>query len=365
VARLSIPNNPYELTPSWLTDALHYKLPSSDASVTSYVVEGIGEGKGFMHQIARLRLDYDSEPKGLPRTTIIKLPSTDPNVKAISDKIGDHQREVRFYEELATSASLRTPYSYYSAIDPVTGHTVLLLEDLGDALQGDSVVGCSQAEAELAIRLLAKFHASWWENSRLEHLDWVPLKDAEISIYQEVYDDAWKTFVQKSGDGMPRELREIGERLSQYIPTIKARLTDHPRTIIHGDYRLDNCFLGTPPNSQSLVVFDWEFCAIGRGTYDAATFINEAFPPQQRRNVEMGLLRMYHSILTENGIRDYSFEECLLDYRFSMLEVFVFWVVVGGYCDYEGDRATKYLHNALERFNAAIADLDCTKLLNY
>ena len=77
----------------------------------------------------------------------------------------------------------------------------------------------------------------------------------------------------------------------------------------------------------------------------------------------MGLLRMYHSSLVGNGVQDYSFEECLLDYRLSMREVFVFWVVVRGYCDFEGDRATTYLHNALERFNAAIADLDCTELL--
>ena len=363
MAPLSIPNSPDELTPAWLTEALHHKLPSSDASVTSYTVEGISEGKGFMNQVARLRLDHDDEPKGLPRTTIIKLPSPAPEIKAISDKMGYHQREVRFYEEIAANVSLNTPYSYFGAIDPVTGQTVLLLEDLGDARQGDSVAGCSQAEAELAIRLLAKFHASWWESPQLEHLDWMPLKNAESSIYQEVYADAWKTFLQKSGEGMPRELRGIGERLSQHIPTIKARLTDHPRTILHGDYRLDNCFFGTPVDSQSLVVFDWEFCAIGRGTYDAATFINEAYPPQQRRSVEMGLLRMYHSSLVENGVQGYSFEECLLDYRLSTLEIFVFWVVIGGYCDYEGKRATKYLHNALDRFNAAIADLNCTELL--
>ena len=316
-----------------------------------------------MHQIARLKLDYDYEPEDLPRTIIIKLPSTYPDVKAISDKLGDHEREAGFYEEVATNASLRSPYCYYSAIDPVTGHAVLLLQDLGDARQGDSLVGCSQAEAELTIRLLAKFHASWWESPQLPHLDWMPLKDAESSVYQEVYADAWKTFVQKSGDGMPRELRNIGERLSQHIPTIKARLTDPPRTIIHGDLRLDNCFFGTPISSQSIVVFDWEFCAKGRGTYDVATFISEAFPPQQRRNEEMGLLRMYHSTLVANGIQDYSFTQCLQDYRLSMLEIFVFWIVVGGYCDYEGDRATTYLHKALAHFNAAIADLNCAEFL--
>ena len=65
------------------------------------------------------------------------------------------------------------------------------------------------------------------------------------------------------------------------------------------------------PGRGSLVVFDWEFCAQSRGTYDVATFISEAFPPQQRRNEELGLLRTYHSILVSNGVTDYPFEECL------------------------------------------------------
>ena len=53
----------------------------------------------------------------------------------------------------------------------------------------------------------------------------------------------------------------------------------------------------------------------GRGAYDVATFVNEAFPPQQRREVELDLLREYHSILEECGVSDYPFEECLYDYR--------------------------------------------------
>ena len=364
MARLSIPKSLHEVTPSWLTEALHYKLPSTDASVKSYTAESIGEGKGFMNQITRLRLSYDNEPKDLPREVILKLPSTDPDLRAISEMLGVYQREVRFYEEIAANANLPTPYSYFSAADPATGHTVILLEDLGNAGQGDSVVGCSQKDAQLAISQLAKFHASWWENPQLEHLDWMPLKDAESSIYQELYAHSWKRFVQIAGDGMPGELRELGGRLSQHIPTVKAKLTVPPRTIVHGDYRLDNCFLGTPTNSQSIVVFDWEYCARGRGTYDVATFISEAFPPQRRRNEEMSLLRMYHSLLIEDGIQNYSYEDCLLDYRLSMLEIFMFWISAGGYCDFEGDRATIFLHNSLERFNAAIADLDCVDLLS-
>ena len=113
-----------------------------------------------------------------------------------------------------------------------------------------------------------------------------------------------------------------------------------------------------------MVVFDWEFCARGRGTYDVATFISEAFPPQRRREEELGLLGEYHTILEDNGVRGYTFEECLYDYRLSMLEILVFWIVTGGYCNYEGERAAAYLLNSLERFDAAVSDLASTETVD-
>ena len=363
---MSIPGSIYEITLTWLNEALRCSFSACDTLLESYEVEIIGDGKGFMNQIARLRLSYNNKTEDLPSTVIIKLPSTDPKVKFVAEKLGDNQREVRFYQEVAADVNLRTPHVYYSEIDSLNGLTVLIMEDLSNAIQGDSVTGCSQEEAQTAINMLADFHAYWWESPNLELLDWMPFKDSEASIYQDMYWDAWKTFRQKAGDRMPSELRNIGDHLSQYIPTIKGMLTEYPRTILHGDYRLDNCFLGASGNSsiQSLVVFDWEFCAKGRGTYDVATFISEAFTPQRRRDEEIKLLRSYHSLLMSKGVHDYSFESCLRDYRLSMLEIFIFWIVVGGYCDYTGDRAEVYLHNSLERFNAAINDLGCTEFLS-
>ena len=360
---LTVPQDLGEITPAWLTAALHGKAASSRASVTGYSAEPIAEGKGFMNQVVRLRLHYDDDPLDLPRTIIAKLPSADPALRMFSNRLGQDRREVRFYQEVAADAHPQTPHSYYCGIDSATGNTILLLEDLNSARQGDSVAGCSLAEARRALAQLAEFQAAWWNSPRLDRLDWMPLKDAETGAYQELYAGAWMSFTRKAGNGMPPALRRLGDRLSLEVPRIKAKLTTPPRTIIHGDYRLDNCFFQTSGGAQSLLVFDWEFCARGRGTYDVATFVSEAFPPQQRRDEELSLLRTYHSILVSNGVKDYPFAECRADYRLSMLEIFVFWIVTGGYCDFDDERATVYLHNSLERFDAAISDLACAELL--
>ena len=358
-----IPRNLDEITPRWLTGVLEDAGAGGGAQVTGYTAEAVTDGTGFMNQLFRLRLDYDAERPGAPRAIMAKLPSTDPLIRTVFDSLKPNLREARFYQEIAHESRLRTPRTYFCGTDPAAGHTLLLLEDLSAARQGDSVAGCSMAEAALAVSRMAAFHASWWNSPRLDTLDWMPLRDAEADAYQEIYAGAWQSFQENAGGGMPDGFRSLGNALLPRIPKIKAMLAKPPRTIVHGDLRLDNCFFPATGDAAPPVVFDWEFCVRGRGVNDVATFISDTFAPHERRNVETGLLRTYHAALADNGVSGYSFEECLRDYRLSMLEVVVFWIVIGGYCDYTGDRAALYLRNSLERFAAAVSDLASTELL--
>ena len=361
---LRVPEDLSDITSCWLTDALNASRNSVGPIVTGYSAEALAEGKGFMNQLFRLRLHFGSGAGVLPNTIIAKLPSADPLLRTVFDRLGQNRREVRFYQDLANSPHMPTPRVYHGGMDPATGNTVLLLEDLRSARQGDSVSGCTVNEARRCIGQLARFQALWWDSPLLEVLDWMPFREADSGAYEQIYPGAWAALIEKAGGGMPPGLRALGDQLFTEVRRIKARLTRPPRTVVHGDYRLDNCFFSTSANSQQVVVIDWEFCTKGRGTYDVATFISEAFSPSKRREVELGLLREYHSILEEGGVRDYTFEECLYDYRLSMLEVFVFWIITGGYCDYAGERAAVYLRNTLERLDAAVADLTSTETVD-
>ena len=362
MAGLTIPASLQEITAPWLSRVLKDAGAAGRTRVTGCSAEPAADQTGFLNQLFRLHLEYETPHPDLPRTMMAKLPSTEPPIGEVFAKLASNLREARFYQAIAGGSTLRTPRTYFCGADPATGRTVLLLEDLSDARQGDSVAGCSREEAERVMAQMAMFHASWWGSPSLERLDWMPRRDAETDAYQEIYAGAWRSLLEKAADGMPEGLRSLGEAFVGEIPTIKAMLAKPPRTIVHGDFRLDNCFF-PDDGARSPVVFDWEFCTRGRGANDAATFISDTFAPQERREVEMGLLHAYHSSLAHNGVSGYSFEECLRDYRLSMLEVAAFWVVVGGYCDYGGERASRYLRNSLERFDAAISDLSCLELL--
>lgn len=346
-----------------MTQALNSTGALGGASVTGFAAETIAEGTGFMNQLFRLHLQYDSVAFDPPRSVTVKLPTADPLLRRVFENLGQNLCEVRFYQEMVANRHLPIPHLYYGAAEPDSGDTVLVLEDMGDARQGDSLSGCSPAEARQVISQLAKFQASWWDSPRLHELDWMPLGDAGAIPYGELYEDSWPALMAKAGAGMPHGLRRLGDRLRPELTTLKALLAKPPRTIVHGDLRLDNCFFPAGAEAPSPVVFDWEFCVRGRGVFDVATFIAETFPVERRRSEELGLLRLYHSVLTENGVRGYSFETCFNDYRLSMLEIFVFWIVSGGHCSYEGDRASQYLRNSLERFDAAISDLASIDLL--
>lgn len=359
MATLTVPRSLGEITPDWLTEA----LGSAGPSVTGYRAEVIAQGAGFMNQLYRLRPVYDRADPSLPDTIVVKLPSSDPLLNEVTRRLGSHQREVGFYRELADNPHLPAPRCYYSSVDPVTGDTVLLLEDMSHARQGDSVAGCIADEAHRAIVQLAKFHAGWWNSPALEGLEWMPCKDAEAELYQGMYPGAWQSLLESAGSGMPGGLRRLADWLQRELPKLKAELAAAPRTIVHGDYRLDNCFFAFGAEPRPPVVIDWEFCARGRGVCDVATFTSETFPPLQRREVEPALVRTYHSVLTNSGVTGYSFEQCWHDYRLAMLELFAFWIVTGGYCNYDSERAKLYLHNTLERIDAAISDLASVDLL--
>ena len=143
MANLSIPRTLGEITPSWLTQALNSTGTLAGASVAGFAAETIAQGTGFMNQLFRLHLQYDSDASGLPRSVMVKLPSADPMLRRVFENLGQNLCEVRFYQKMATNRHLPTPRLYYGAADAATGNTVLVLEDMADARQGDSVNGCS------------------------------------------------------------------------------------------------------------------------------------------------------------------------------------------------------------------------------
>ena len=363
---LEIPAGPQELTPDWLTRALKQCGAGGGASVMSFDAKIIGEGAGFMGQLARATMEYDAEEPAAPASLIAKFPSNIPENRHVGNAFHFYEREHRFYEHIAGEVELRTPRCFYRAMDVEADRYVMLLEDLAPAVIGDQLTGCTLKAAELAIASLARFHSTWMESPQLSTFDWMPAINVpwQIEAVLDSYVQVWPQFLERFGDMLSPQMVALGETIGEKAGNIMDQLAMPPRTIIHGDFRLDNLLFGTEQGEPTLAVIDWQIASRGRGVFDIAYFLGGGISSDLRRANEMRLLNEYHRIITANDHVDYNFGECLRDYRKSLLFCLVYPVIGGGSVDMANKRGMALWRAWLERNVAAIEDLEAAELLH-
>ena len=240
---------------------------------------------------------------------------------------------------------------------------MLLLEDMAPARVGDNVAGCSNEDAELAVREIAKFHAAFWESPRRKDWGWMSNFDQDAEVEQGRYRRLWNPFLAKVDRVLPPALLDIGQKLSDNEASIKRQLGEPPRTIVHGDYRLDNMFFGTSEAGSSFTVIDWQKPTLGRGVADLGYFVAFCMDTEQRRATELGLLKVYHSLMLEYGVSGYDFDQCLYDYRLSLLHHLERVVKAFAVLDVSSERGQMFVKTVLKRFDSALTDHNVAELM--
>jgi hypothetical protein len=361
MAKVRLPANPQDVTVDWLTSALRDTGTIVDSRVTGLEHEIIGEGVGVLGQLARFSLAYDSPEPEAPKSLIGKFPAAVQENRDLANLFRFYEREVRFYERIAEEVELRTPRRYYSHFDDETNDFVLLIEDMAPARCGNQVEGCSSEEARTTILNMAPFHATWWDRVDTPHLDWIPYGNDPIQHFAESsYNDGWDNFVSNFGERLSPRAMAIAERLKSKIIVLEHELTRDNLTIAHGDLRYDNLFFG---DSGEIAIADWQIVLRGPGAYDVAYFMSQSVDPAHRRSCEMEILRDYHDILTDGGVKGYSFEQLFNDYRTCAMFCLVYPVVSGGNLDLANERGVELVTAMLDRSVATILDLDCDEMI--
>jgi hypothetical protein len=355
----TIPAGPDALTADWLTEALRSTGVLDGARVASFEARSIGEGSGFIGQLAQIALTYDSPGAG-PSSLVAKFPGASEGGRAIGNLFDFYHREIRFYEEIAGQVELRTPKHYYSDMNRETQEYILLIEDLSPARVGDQATGCTLEEADLSVRAIAKFHATWWESPELDRIgEWMPMIDAPVQQFAHgAYQQAWEPFLAMFGTALSPAMKAIGERIGQNVVKIQSSFASAPLTISHGDFRIDNLFFASPEGGPPFSVADWQISTRGRGAFDVAYLLSGGLEPELRRAHERGLLKLYHDTLAANGVKGYSFEQCWDDYRRGALFSFVYVVIAIGTLDASNERGMALWTAWLRRVAAAIEELD-------
>ena len=376
---IRMPGRLDEISAEWLTDALRSggTIPA-DSRVSNMSWSLLGEGEGFLGDLARIELEYEGVAG--PATAVLKIPTTKPENRGLSVMLSAYENEVRFYNELAQHTKVRRPHCYFADLEAeprsaaiatrmlkalpeqvtlwllnrlatAAGKSdrrfIVLMEDLGDARIGDQVAGATVEEAGIALELLAEFHAAFWESPLLAS-SWIVRQDETPLVVHGLYERAYATFEERFRDRIDEATRPVLDWVTANGPELLRRVGGGTLTLVHGDYRMDNLVFydgAQPP----IGMLDFQGVSAGHPLTGVAYFLRPNLNPDHADTTEDDLLRRYHDALIRNGVANYGWEALQRDYELAQLWVLHRGVILIGTLDLSHERGVQIIDRAIER----------------
>jgi aminoglycoside/choline kinase family phosphotransferase len=356
----------------------------------------------------RLTLDQNSDTR-VPASLIVKLPTFDKKIKAQGELLGIYEREILFYDELASHLPDPGPRCYYSAMDPnpaspeaqlkridslarmpewlirlmipigplVTRLSrrryVLLLEDMAPASVGNQLGGGTPGEIEAMLRNMARMHAHFWNSPLIDSKHWISGVDVARRPLRLMYQRYLPAFEARYGARIGEAFQRVQRWLLEHSEELVEEFQRGPFTLLHGDFRLDNVFFRTggllgegvreARRGEDVALIDWQIPAQGPGAYDLSYFLTSTLAPETSTEEETALLHLYHETLQAHGVEGYDLETLEFDYRKATLLMAQRLTSALTGIETTNDRGRGLFEAWVDRLNARIERLDLDSLL--
>ncbi len=313
--------NVEQVTPDRLTETLIAAGALTRGHVVALDFDTQSFNKGFLSNIATLKVHYSAEAEGA-RPTNLFLKMTKPDLHPELWSRSWH--EVQFYQAVAQAGiDLPIPRCYDAGYDSHSQLSHLLLDDLSSThFQRPQPLPPSNRQCELIMESLARVHASWWNNPRLgteigERLT----REGADATHQRLIDTLPK-FMDYLGDGLLPQQRRAYEQIlaSTFLERLTQRLlTQQNVTLVHGDAHTGNLMLPNDSNQGRVLLVDWHLWSIDVPTLDLAFLMALHWPPARRALLEKPLLERYYQTFVAAGVSGYSWDDFWNDYRGSVI----------------------------------------------
>lgn len=221
---------------------------------------------------------------------------TDATLVAKVETTDNIRRAVEFRNQWEAAMADRIPAMYGWSLEHGDGDGVILLEDISDATQGDDLLGCTRPQAEDLVRIVARLHATTWEETG----------DAGVT-------EQWATPAWEPGRWAARLTEATMRYPSEFTDAVVARLESFdvevaaavhelaagPVAWVHHDPHPDN-MLWRPDGRPALL--DWSGAVQAPPSLDVAVLLMSlAFrddPPMQPAEV----LALYRTTLEAHNV---------------------------------------------------------------
>ncbi|MCP4151986.1 MAG: phosphotransferase [bacterium] len=349
-----------EVTPQWLTDVL-----KKSGSLTNGEVTGVRkkfEHMTFGSSFYTLKLTYSDNQTPAPANLFLKISKKGMDVAAF-------KKEVEFYTTGTKTMGEVKPnvMTCYDAVYcPVSNRAHLLFDHLSKthfSLLATYPLPPTKQQCCEVMDAFAKFHAFWWERRIPGHgMQEFPSKEAfrqEVAGIKAMF----ARFVDYMEERLSSHRRKLYEKVLGAAPAaLEQRRFDGrkpgPYTLIHGDAHLGNILYPYSPEKDRIRIIDWQSWKTGFAADDMAFMMAYHWFPEQRKSMEMDLLKRYFQKLLEYGVQNYTWDDFRDDYRMSVIKNLFMPI----WHWYEGQEPETWYFN-LEMAVMAYEDLSCEELL--
>lgn len=349
-----VPTRPEDINARWLTAALAANNPG-------VVVDDLEVIESTQGAATRLRVKpryAKGRDGGLPPVLFIKTALAR---RMLVADLHMYVTEVRFYEDIRPTLECEAPTVFAWALEPETSRFAVVIEDLAQrgATFPSALTGLTADEVAPLMTTLARLHAMNWGRRDLERrFDWLETSmggktaawwrnDApEIAI-----SELEQSYKMAALEPCRRSVGDVFEAVGALQVTNEAG----PRTVIHGDTHIGNCYL-LPDGGGGLL--DWQLMRIASWGNDVAYAVMTALDVEERRKGERKLLRMYLDELDRLGVEPPNWDDAWDLYRKQMV-----WGIAARLVTPTAMYDEERLDALIRRCAVATDDLDSSRLL--
>ncbi len=315
-----------QVTPDWLTHLFRQKGLLHENRVVD--VQITASNATNVSQVYFLKVSCLSVPTDAPNRLFVKFPKPDERWQ---------DKEVEFYT-LLVPEMLRSwadqqplfPKCYDVAYISATNLSHLILEDLSEThFTNQGSMPSSQHLCELVIDAYACIHAFWWEHAWLGRRVGELLTDKAIDGAIETAQTKLVDFVRTVGNEIkPVQYDVLAAVVSGWPLRRRQRVVAGVGvTLVHRDPHPRNLLYPYDSEHNTIKLIDWQSWRVDTGTDDLAYLMACHWPLGEIERVEQELLQRYHRQLVEQGVKQYSWDDCKYDYRASVIRCLFFLMI--------------------------------------
>jgi aminoglycoside/choline kinase family phosphotransferase len=331
---MRLPTAPHEISAPWLSEALGSRVDSA-------VVEDVIPGAATK---VRVRLGSD-------RTVIVKAPMS--GAEQDPATLSFFALEVAFYRTVAALLDVGSPRCLYAEARQAEGQALVILEDLQGAhfyTAGDTM---SREEAESALAVIARLHATTWGHPVIEETPVYPGPMRRV-LEGMLGGRYWAGCLSRPrAAAIPAPLREPGALLHA-VRTLWTRDAADAHCLVHGDAHVGNVYRD---RSGGFGLIDWQMSLRGHWCHDVAYFLASALDPADRAAHERAMLDAYRTRLASYGGPALDPGAAWDSYRRHMVHG-LFWAT-----NADGMYPEAVNTEVVARFGRAVTELDSLSLL--